>query len=340
MFIDVHKAIRRINPAPKSKVPKGEIITHPVDDVGAAEEGNLIDISEDSLPRRESLHRVSTTDGGKVRPKPSTSEFGTGTASPMRRTSSVTGSENIPKRLYGHGTEMRQHLKHLGPSNLASRPRQTRYNTVKIKPGGGTLSEGIAKSQSEAPIGPAISPAPEGGVGAGLVNSAGRDAKDGVLAVQAGYGGTDNTPPRTPRSPEMSNKGVQATPETVKRRPSANRADSAHSRSTVGSLPSRNGSRPPNKKKPARSGSITENIVDAGGYKKVVLEMTSSSEENPERAEGSGPGQTDGVEDQKENGEPGDTSETAQSNKKKRRRKRKKAGPSGEDTPLLDREDS
>ncbi|TVY30497.1 Protein MAM3 [Lachnellula hyalina] len=31
--------------------------------------------------------------------------------------------------------------KHLGPSNLASRPAQTRYNTIKIKPGKGTFDE-------------------------------------------------------------------------------------------------------------------------------------------------------------------------------------------------------
>ena len=232
---------------------------------------------------------------------------------------------------------MRQHLKYLGPSNLASRPRQTRYNTVKIKPGGGTLTEGIVKLQGDTQT---TSSGAGGGAGIGLVKSAGKDANDGVLAVQAGYGATDNTPPKTPRSGERSNEVIQATPDTVKRRASTDGTSSAHSQSTVGSLPSRNGSRPPRKRNAARSGSITENIVDAGGYKKVVLEMTSSSEDIHEGAEGSGSGQTDGAEEGKENGKPEDTSDAAQGNKKKRRRKRKKGGPSGEETPLLDREDS
>ncbi|MDA4132556.1 MAG: hypothetical protein OK454_05440, partial [Thaumarchaeota archaeon] len=35
--------------------------------------------------------------------------------------------------------EMREHLKHLGPSNPATNPRDTRSTTVKIKPGGTNL---------------------------------------------------------------------------------------------------------------------------------------------------------------------------------------------------------
>ncbi|SLM39945.1 Domain of unknown function DUF21 [Lasallia pustulata] len=341
VFIDVHKAIRRINPAPKTRVPKGEVVTDQAEEAATTEEGNLIDISEDSQPHRESLRRVATTDGGKGRWKPSRSESGTRTppaVSSVRRNSSAAGSETLPRRLHGHGPDMRQQLKHLGPSNLASRPRQTRYNTVKIKPGGGTLSDGVAKLQGEAPSAQINSSGSGRAGGSGLVKSAGRDANDGVLAVQAGYGATDRTPPKTPRSAEMSKKHAQATPETIKRRPSTDESSRARSQSSVGSLPSRNGSRP--RKNAARSGSITENIVDAGGFRKVVLEMTSSSEEINDGGEGSGSGQTDGVEDGKENGKPGDTSDTAQGNKKKRRRKRKKNGRSGEDTPLLDRDES
>lgn len=332
-----------MNPAPRTRVPKGEIVTDPTDETDTTEEGNLIDISEDSQPRRESLHQISTTDVGKIRPKPSTSEFGTGTSpavSSLRRTSSAAGSENPPRRLHGHGPDMRQHLKHLGPSNLASRPRQTRYNTVKIKPGGGTLTEGIVRSQGEPASPHIISSGAGGAAGVGLVKSAGKDANDGVLALQTKYGATDRTPPKTPRSPETNNKGVQATPNAVKRRSSTDGTSSAHSQSTVGSSPSLNGSRPTSKRNAVRSGSITENIVDAGGFKKVVLEMTSSSEDVNEGAEGNGSGQTDGVEDGKENSKPEDTSDTAQGNKKKRRRKRKKGGLSGETAPLLEQEES
>ena len=88
--------------------------------------------------------------------------------------------------------------KNLGPSNLASRPRTTRYNTVKIKPGGAGLSDAAHKQAQESRSEPrhvSASPAPQGGVGAGLLSSAGKDAKDGVIAVQAGYGTMGVSPP-------------------------------------------------------------------------------------------------------------------------------------------------
>ena len=90
--------------------------------------------------------------------------------------------------------------KNLGPSNLASRPRTTRYNTVKIKPGGAGLSDAAHKHAQQSPSEPrhaSASPAPQGGVGAGLLSSAGKDAKDGVIAVQAGYGTMGVSPPQS-----------------------------------------------------------------------------------------------------------------------------------------------
>jgi len=63
----------------------------------------------------------------------------------------------------GATDEIREHLKHLGPSNLASRPRQTRYNTVKIKRAGNSPSR---SPQTQSHL----------------------DAKDGAHALQAGYG--------------------------------------------------------------------------------------------------------------------------------------------------------
>ncbi len=271
----------------------------------------------------------------------------------MRRTSSV--AESSDRDTVNKGMNGSEKLKQLGPSNLASRPRQTRYNTVKIKPGGGSLGEAAVKAQEaqDTPRTQSISAAPQGGVGEGLLNSAGKDAKDGVLAIQAGYGSMDRTPPRTPQQPETSSKGVQAnkdgpvgqdSPEAGRSRPDASerpiasRTDTAQSHSTIGSLPSRNGSKSPNRKRPvARSGSITENIVDAGGFKKVVLETTSSSDDTEEVASGT-PGD-EVAEEQKENHKPSEGNEAATSSKKKRRRKRKKGGRDSEETPLLDREE-
>src|SRR6201999_735537 len=96
------------------------------------------------------------------------------------------------------------------------------------------------------------------------------------------------------RRPQSANKAVQADPpqetdsihsgtsakDIKQERPPARTSES---QSTIGSLPnSRQQSRSPyyHHKGPARSGSITENIVDTNGFRKVVLEMTSSSESN------------------------------------------------------------
>ena len=238
---------------------------------------------------------------------------------------------------------MREHLKHLGPSNLASRPRTTRYNTVKIKPGPGSLAanESAFQDQPETPRTQSI--AAQGGVGAGLLGSAGKDAKDGVLAVQTGYG---TIPTGSPPSPSKSRKdglvtlaesrslSPQQSAEGRLKPPSDHRSRAA-SQDTLGSMQS--GVKSPSKKRgTARSGSITENIVDLGGIKKTVLETTSSSDD-PEDGGAQVPGD-DGPADDNANGAGKENNKPSEGGgKKKRRRKKKKGGggTSSEDAPLL-----
>ena len=361
--MDVHKAIRRITPAPKSRVPKGEVITDTENKAGDGEE-NLIDLDQNGQAPSKAIRRVATSEAsakGELKPKPGMSDLGSSPKgrNPIRRSSSVTtpsDHEAISKRT--NSSDMREHFKHLGPSNLASRPRQTRYNTVKIKPGGGPLYEAMAKNNEsfETPRTLSLSTAPQGGVGEGLLGSAGKDAKDGVLALQAGYGSMDRTPPKTPRSPETINKSTQASTDegaasnsTRLGRGNSNsgelmsqgRPESAHSHSTVGSTRSRNGREPRSPRAirgTARSGSITENIIDAGGVRKVVLETTSSSDDVQDGTNGPEGGQLDeGGEARKTDDEPAQDA-GSKSGKKKRRRKRRKGGNS-EDTPLLERDE-
>lgn len=330
-------------------------MTEPESSAGVGQE-DLIDVSEEQAKLDgEDKHGAAKSDvgqadgnvDGKLRGKSVVSETGTSLKvnGPTRRTSSVTGSSDRENQKRGIGPDK---WKHLGPSNLASRPRQTRYNTVKIKPGGGSLTEVVATSHGahETPRTLSVSTAPQGGVGEGLLNSAGKDAKDGVLAVQAGYGTMDPSPPRSPQRPDTASKGVQADQNGPigKGSPAVNEshadgpqrpgATRAQSHSTIGSLPSPSGSESPTRKKVvARSGSITENVIEAGGIKKVVLELTSSSDDTEESANGA-------VDEHKENDKPNGGDEVAKSSKKKRRRKRKKGGQGSEQTPLLDRADS
>lgn len=182
MFIDVHKAIRRLAPAPRARIAKGQIVADP--DVASIPE-DLIDFANDgvkSTPEAISK-RINPIDARSRSP----AVLGTSPkATFMRRSSSgADGRTNLRATT----AEMREHLKHLGPSNLASRPKTTRFNTVKIKP---------ATAKSPAPLGArndsmsmeayTDNPAVRGGEGEGLLKSAGRDASDGVLALQQGYG--------------------------------------------------------------------------------------------------------------------------------------------------------
>ena len=245
--------------------------------------------------------------------------------------------------------EMREHLKHLGPSNLASRPRQTRYNTVKIKPGGTSKVElsakpAVAHFQSTEPKDPpktaTRSTAPQGGVGEGLLNSAGKDAKDGVLALQTGYGtirpGSRESlklPEKRKSAPPEGSSAGDSRPGTAgSKRPRSSRAESVSSQNTVVSLsPTRTRSR--QVRGGVRSGSITENVVDVGGIKKVVLEPNSSSDD----MKSSIGGQTDGTDDPEKKGEkPHEGHSTNGGGRKKRRRKKRKDGHNGGHASLME----
>ncbi|KAF1936253.1 DUF21-domain-containing protein [Clathrospora elynae] len=340
VFIDVHKAIRRMAPAPRARVPRAKSVVDPprkpseqlvVESDTDAEQHN-----GETAPRKTSMPENDTL-------KP---------AFMLRRRSS--GSRGAMSPLRSDDPSFMKHLKHLGPSNAATRPKQTRINTVKIKPGQmpdipKTIPE-HAQAPAEVTVVAQESHAPEGGIGEGLLASAGREASDGVHSVAVGYG---TMAPNGDRISWRSGRSPGATEDLLSPKANGNENDEdAHlvvdntteeqkgrsqSVSTVGSLndvPSRSRS-PPKKRHTARSGSISENVVDFNGIKKMVLETTSSSDSD-DKARGS---QVDGHEDQKH-------SETESSNvgwqgaskkKRKKRGKKKKGGASdsSETQPLL-----
>ncbi len=319
---------------------------------------NVIDGGEGNKAQHKSPRRIAMSEGdpSKENGVQHERESSSKTAPNLRRTSSTTAGsdwEGPPKR--ANVADMREHLKHLGPSNLASRPRQTRYNAVKIKPGGGVPPESPAPAQVTTPKSrtPPVPVAAQDGKDGATTNPAATDAKDGVLAVLSGYG-TINANPKTrsnPQSPRTDRRGSQPrspdkAPQTPTFRPSSSRTAS---HSTLGSLNNGSTSRPNSSKikksltvSVARSGSITENIVDAGGIKKTVLEPSSSSEELIEHR--SGPAYTleedEGkAADDERKERPG--GEYGVGRKKRRRRKRKGGTDAavdegeGEGTPLL-----
>lgn len=340
-----------MNPAPKARVQKGQPVTDADHTAVHAPEEQLIDLSEGQAAE---VTKILSNGNGRRSNSPAT--FGSSPKTTFLRRSSSGGEHRIPVR--GNVNDMREHLKHLGPSNLASRPKTTRYNTVKIKSGNQPFRS-VSRTNSTSQQGAIIVeepyrdiPAPQGGEGEGLLKSAGKDAKDGVQAVQQGYGSFERTestsPGRTIKARQEYTDGASDARQSPKigasgsqKEISVSRSDTGQSESsdTVGSLDT---TKTPSgrKKGAARSGSITENIIEAGGIRKVILELNSSSDDEEDGSDGKNKdelsfhnvsqtglfGQTDGGDDSQPKGE-------GEQVKKKRRRNRhkKKGGKSSEE---------
>jgi metal transporter CNNM len=337
-------------PAPRARVPRGKAIT---------------DISRKPSEAQVAEAETDSEQNGKpALRKTSLPEIPDGHLKPsflIRRRSSGSKTNGSPLR--SDDPTVMQHLKHLGPSNAATRPKQTRINTVKIKPGQANVTPDIPKTIPEDAQAPTEgkpsegvisqdSHAPEGGIGQGLLSSAGREASDGVHSVAVGYGTMAPSSDRMSwRSGRSGTREHEEDPTSPKGRPNDddenthllvdNRGDEndssrgrAHSVSTIASLRSRSRS-PPKKRHTARSGSISENVIDVNGIQKLVLETTSSSD-SEDKANGR---QTDGHDNEKHSEAESSHAGGQGGGKKKRKKRGKKkkggAGDSSESQPLL-----
>lgn len=331
-------------PAPRARVPKGRIVEEPPLTIPLGE-GQPVDVDEaqsSSAPQTSGLIRRRSS----VEAPPPRFQ--------MRR-QNADAKNDYSSWFTQRGTteEIREHLKHLGPSNLASRPRQTRYHAVKIKRGSNSPSR---SAQTDVESGQSNSDSQhqgtsvgyQGGIGAGLV-SPGVEAKDGAHALKLGYGTIGS------EVQGMGAKGASgqpykdlpqvSIPEAVREeREEQPRSSSTHKSSSPTTSIKSTDSRTEfiYHRGPTRSGSITEQIVDVNGIRKVVLHTnnTSSSEgeghPSPRQPHES---PKDGVVDKNDqNSEP--TGSSSHSKKRRRRKKRgqnPKAADDGpsEDQPLL-----
>lgn len=373
VFVDVHKAIRRLAPAPRTRIPKGQVVADPANSKVNGHEGNLIDIEEDTTLSPADLQK-RPRNPDLLSPMANGQDYSSSprrSALFVRRRSSggsQVGELKGPRRT--NTGDLREHLKHLGPSNLASRPKTTRWTSVKIKPGGRAEGEAMnirpgSRTQDRRVSESASSY--QGGIGEGLLQSGGVDPKDGVQALQQGYGGTTHGSPLGRRPNSSASKGIQTSPsrdslqssnagadaneDEGKSRGSGERDKSqpsgrSTSESTIGSLPDRetNDSKSPRYKSkgPARSGSITENIIDSNGIRKVVLEMTSSSSNEEDNNSGANKGaqlqasrSASPSKSAKLRGGLGQSPKGPDAPKKRRRRRKRQAQTSGEDKDLL-----
>lgn len=270
-----------------------------VDGEGKSSEDTKIGEDENGDDRMK--RHVSYTESGETHDRSDSPR----TSLLMRRSSTgIDGRmENVPVR--ANFDDIKQHLKHLGPSNRASNPKATRSTTVKIKPG-------IPHEQPRASSAAEEAIPEEGDERTSLLKGV-LAPKDGVHALATSYGATGVT--ALSRSPDASNLSVknidttrledQATqtsahPSTtdlpataepsapVERELRSKKSGSGKSTSgksasgSEGDFLDSSGPYSHRKSLFARSGSITEQVVETRGIKKTILETTSSNEEEEE----------------------------------------------------------
>lgn len=336
-----------MTPAPRTRVPgrvpKGEVVT----DAAHPPENKLNVDQNGSHPNAGAPRKVSAPE---LSSSPKVTTF------LRRRSSGNKGSMDrggLALPLRSDDPDVKQHLKHLGPSNAANRPKSTRINTVKIKPGGigipNTIPEDTQRPKDGTPT--VDSHAPQGGIGEGLLENAGREASDGVHTIAVGYGTMQLNSDRTswkdgknglkPAEEEPASPKSTTADENTKLIIDNTSGSKQRSKSvsTIGSLHSVRSQSPdpPKKRQTARSGSISENIVDLNGVRKIVLETTSSSDSEEKGA--SRPADRSQEQDRGTSSEADPKAGENEGGKKKKRKKRgkkkKNGGESSESQPLL-----
>lgn len=200
----------------------------------------------------------------------------------MRRSSAGAGGQTVRHTIPVRANlgDIKQHLRHLGPSNPATNPRDTKSTTVKIKPGhhlpvrANSVTEGVTTAS-------------RGGDETTSLLTPQVTAKDGIQALHQSYGSLspgpavtvqlrqgDDTPtlslvPSASKATQTPDKATQS--DTVANRSTSSGSSARSSKSDINA---------PKKRGNVRSGSITENIVESRGVRKVILETTSSNDDD------------------------------------------------------------
>ncbi|KAM5348763.1 hypothetical protein ACJ41O_008586 [Fusarium nematophilum] len=144
VYVDVHKAIRRLNPAPRARrIHAGAAAVAATASRKAPDATILVDVAEhDEMPSIETASYHSNYEGGF--------HNAAKTAIHMKRRTSDGGIEGTPVVVKASLDEMRQQLR-LGPANRAARPlNNTRGSVFKIKQGlGANQPQGTAADPSD-----------------------------------------------------------------------------------------------------------------------------------------------------------------------------------------------
>jgi metal transporter CNNM len=257
-------------------------------------------------------HKATQTAGTTSHDSPMLSSSPKTATLMMRRSSAGLDGQfvktTVPVR--ANFQEIKQHLKHLGPSNPATNPNKTRSTTVKIKPGSG-VHAAHPRAASIAEPATDETPMEEGDETTCLLKPQ-FSGKDGVQALRQTYGSvspaitvqlapqTNGIPTLSLDSEEQADKSTQtsAHPSLIdldseesttpvqpqqQQSPPPQPKQQLRGSSSGESAGSGNNTKPDNTLTPTRpyvrSGSITENVIESRGVRKVVLETTSSNDD-------------------------------------------------------------
>ncbi|KAF8420216.1 hypothetical protein EV426DRAFT_537843 [Tirmania nivea] len=268
VFIDVHKAIRRINPFPFTRKnfshqPHSRMAA---DSARAATTIAAAVVGLDTSGAAEYLRNNSdyfnshgnpsanntTTSNSHAPPSPLIAAIDSNDANVTGDATRRTSIQQIP-------LDVMAHLKHLGPSNLASNPKKTMSKTIKIK--SGSVDEGGMKPSTR--LNRSDSTAS---------NRSMRPGSRGYGAlVSAGGGFGDNADDQPPLITLNESPGNAHAVENHSH---------THSHSRHGSdVQSGDAESVAGIKRVARSGSLVEKKKTSGGVPKTVIETTSSEED-------------------------------------------------------------
>ncbi|KAJ9133038.1 DUF21 and CBS domain-containing protein [Pleurostoma richardsiae] len=292
VYIDIHKAIRRLAPAPKARLHRR---------LSGAESGRISSMSGDikgAKPGDAGGQDVPYSRLGAMSGAADSGDLSSSPKPPMvllRRTSANADGRGLEPVLpiRRNLEDVMPHLKHLGPSNPATNPKSTRSTTVKIKPG-------IVLTNGQERVMPSMQHAIQERLDdidederTGLLPSK-LTPKDGARAVQQSYGSmlpseTHGSPTPEAHSdatpiPDQHDHGTQTQIQTSAVASNLDPETSpggAHTSSTESVSTSRSEHSTPRPPRIGfvRSGSITENIIESRGIRKVVLETTSSNDD-------------------------------------------------------------
>lgn len=264
VFIDVHKAIRRINPFPFTRRNVSHQGHPRMGDSAIA--ATAVAAAVAGIDNSEYInHGSANTTNAQNTNVPSSPLI-------VAVDSDVNGTQDgTRKTSLQIPADVMAHLKHLGPSNLASNPKKTTSKTIKIKHG--SVDEGVMKPTTR------------------LNRSDSTASNRSVRPGSRGYGAlinADDTSAADEHPPLIT-----LSDGTGDAQQSQHWEDHRHGGKQGGG----GGGGPPETvavlKRIARSGSLVEKQKTSGGVPKTVIETTSSEEEEGGQLEGEG-GASDG----------------------------------------------